>query len=367
MVLQTPPAFLQAGTYSALSDRLHLVTAVSQRQSGFASSARGGFYPDRYPTYSNPSGMDWAVGACAGVIANTFTADGGEYRFINPSTSTGTFAASSPTLNRHDILGFQVKDDFYDSSGLNEVVVAVIQGTGSAGAPVDPVLPASFLPVARAVINATVTTPTLQDMRTRTVNSMAILPVADNTERATLGTMPAGFTVWNIAAQRHEVADGAGGWTALPGAADVPVIGGEYRASGAQTFPTWAQNKLNFGTTIQAASGITWNGSNQFTVVTASWYGMTAFVKWVGSGSNSVLLGIGKATITGAGSTGDMWTGWASGGGGESDSQVSGSRWLPVGATICVWAYISGGAPGAPLPSGTNAAMLAEFAVWRDR
>lgn len=367
MTLQSPPAFLQAGTYSALSDRQHLITAVTQRASSAGHIARQGFYADRTPLYSNPSGMNWTVGFCAGVIANTFTADGGDYRFVNPSNVTGSFAASSPTLNRYDILGFQVKDNFYDSSGLNQIVPAVIQGANSAGTPVDPTLPASFIPIVRAVINAAATTPVLQSLLVKTVPSMAILPVLNDTERGTLGTQPIGFTIWNIASQRHEVADGAGGWVALPGAADVPVIGGEYRASGAQTFPGWAQNKLNFGTTLTAASGITWNGSNQFTVLTAGHYSMTALVKWVGSGSNSVLLGIGKATISGAGTTGDLWTGWASGGGGESDNQVSGSRWLPVGATICVWAYISGGSSGAPLPSGTNATMLPEFAVWRDR
>lgn len=214
MTLQSPPAFLQAGSYSALSDRLHLITATALRDSPAGHRARQGFYADRSPLYANPSAMNWTIGFCAGVIANTFTADGGDYGFVNPNNINGSFAAASPTQNRYDILGFQVKDNFYDSSGLNQVIPAVIQGANSAGTPVDPALPASFIPIVRAVINAAATTPVLQSLIVKTVPSMAILPITNNTERAALPIMPVGFTIWNIANARHEVADGVGGWNA---------------------------------------------------------------------------------------------------------------------------------------------------------
>lgn len=366
MTLQSPPAYLQAGTYSALSDRLHLVTAISQRDSPAGHRARQGFYADRTPLYGVAS-MNWTIGFCAGVIANTFTADGGDYRFVNPNNINGSFAASSPTQNRYDILGFQVKDNFYDSSGLNQVVAAVIQGTSSAGTPVDPALPASFIPIARAVINAGVTTPTLQSMISKTVPSMAVLPVLDNTERATLGTMPVGFTIWNIASQRHEVADGVGGWTALPGAADVASIGGEYRQTSLQTFPSWALNKLNFQTALRPASGITWNGSNQFTVTRADTYNMFLFASAAFNSNNNWLLGIGKTVVTGSGSVGEMWTGWNSSSQGGTDVSVSASRYLQVGDTVCAYVYVNGGSSGSPMPPGLDNGPNAEFGIWKDR
>ena len=72
MTLQSPPAFLQAGSYSALSDRLHLITATALRDSPAGHRARQGFYADRSPLYANPSAMNWTIGLCAGVIATTF-------------------------------------------------------------------------------------------------------------------------------------------------------------------------------------------------------------------------------------------------------------------------------------------------------
>lgn len=228
MTLQSPPGYLQGGTYTALSDRLHLNTIRNHADFGAASfRAMQGFYPDRFPAYSNPSAMNWSVGPCAGVIANTFVSNGGEYVFANPTNVTGTFAASSPTQNRYDILGFRVRDNFYDSSGANEIIPAVIQGTNSSGTPVDPALPSSFIPILRAVINAGATTPVLQDLRPRTVPSAGILPVGSATARSALGTTHAGFLIWRTDTNTLESASGAGTWRILniPTAADSTALG----------------------------------------------------------------------------------------------------------------------------------------------
>ncbi len=212
MTLITPPAFLQAGTYSALLDRMHLVTARTLRDVAFAHRSMGGFFPDRFPSYSNPSGMNWTVTACSGVIANSFALDAGEYAFSNPSNVSGAFAASSPTLNRNDILGFQVKDNFYDASGLNSVIPLVLQGANSAGAPSDPTIPSGFIPVVRAVINAAATTPILQDLRVRTTISGGILPIDAVAARTALGTQYAGMGVYRTDRKWPEYADGSGAW-----------------------------------------------------------------------------------------------------------------------------------------------------------
>lgn len=145
------------------------------------------------------------------------------------------------------------------------------------------------------------------------------------------------------------------------------VVGGEYQASAAQTFPAWAGNKLNFGTPIQAASGITWNGTNEFTVVTAGKYSMSAFAGVAANGSNHFLFGIGKTALTGGGITGELYTGWLAASGNQEDVSISTTRWLAVGDKICVWIYVNGGSSGAPLPSGTTFTRAATLAVWKQR
>lgn len=195
MTLLTPPGFLQGGTYSALLDRIYNATIKTVRQFDQAHASRRGFFPSRTPTFSVVSGMTVAVSPCAGVINNGFSSNGGEYLFANPSNFQVVLSASSPTLNRNDIVGIQVKDNFYDSSGLNEVAPAVLQGVNSAGAPSDPSIPAGFIPVMRAVVSAGATSPVLQSLITQAVHDGGLLPVASDAVRTSLGTPYAGYPI----------------------------------------------------------------------------------------------------------------------------------------------------------------------------
>jgi hypothetical protein len=142
-------------------------------------------------------------------------------------------------------------------------------------------------------------------------------------------------------------------------------IGGEYRASSDQSFPAWGANKLNFGTAIKTPFGITYNGSNMFTVVHDGIYAMSALVSFPYNANNNALLGIGKSSITGAGATGELYTGWCPGANGCTDLAVSGTRFLTAGAQICVWLYINGGSSGSPLPASLDDSPRAEFSVWK--
>lgn len=195
MTLLSPPGYLQAGTYSALLDRMYDGTISTVRSFGLEIGSRRGFLPSRQPTFSVVSGMDVVFSSCAGVIANTFTTAGGDYKFANPDNIQVTLAGSSPTLNRHDIIGIQVKDNFYDSSGQNEVIPVVLQGTESAGTPSDPAWPPSFIPVCRAVVSAGATSPTLQSMITRTSHDGGLLPIDSDSERAGIGTPYVGMPI----------------------------------------------------------------------------------------------------------------------------------------------------------------------------
>jgi hypothetical protein len=195
VTLPPPPEHLQAGTYTAKLDRLYLHTVETFPDLSATLSARQGFYSGRVPSYANAGGMNVNVGVCAGIVKNTFAAASGDYKFANDATIGFTSAASSPTLNRYDIYGFQVKDNFYDSSGLNTIVPVVLQGANSAGTPSDPASPNSFIPVARGVINATATSPTLQSMIGTTVSDGGVLTIASVTVRDAISTPWTGLNI----------------------------------------------------------------------------------------------------------------------------------------------------------------------------
>lgn len=195
MTLLTPPGYAQGGTYSARLDRVYNTTTRVIADASAALAARQGFYTGRRATYSNPSGWNINLNACAGVVANTFAASAGDYEFANDGTVGVVLAASSPTLNRQDIVGYQVKDNFYDASGLTSIIPAVIQGASVAGSPADPALPASFIPVVRAVVSAGSTAPVLQSLVRYTTNDGGVLRIDSLAQRAELTAYP-GLTIW---------------------------------------------------------------------------------------------------------------------------------------------------------------------------
>lgn len=208
MTVLTPPGYLQAGTYSAKLDRQYITSAHSIADQSTVATARQGFYAGRVPAFIVSSGMDCLISQTAGIIKNTFATGAGDYKFVNDNNITITHAASSPTLNRHDIVGFQVKDNFYDSSGLNTVVPAIIQGANSAGTPVDPALPASFIPVYRGLVSAAATSPVLTTLVKRTTNDGGLLPVDDVTERNAFVAPWDGLSVYRRDRDWVEIHDG---------------------------------------------------------------------------------------------------------------------------------------------------------------
>lgn len=249
MTVVTPPAFLQGGTYTALLDRMHLNTITTPRDFSQTNRGRGGFLPTRTPTYSNPAGMQVSISACAGVVPNTFAADAGEYRFANPSSTSVTLAASSPTQNRIDLVGFQIKDNFYDSSGLNQVAPAIIQGTNSAGAPSAPAVPSGFLPVVEALVNANAVVPTSLTSRiTRTTLEGAELLIANATERTALGTPQQGFRIFRLDRNWSEVWDGSAwrvqGLAVVSSVADLAAVTNPY--NGLEAFNTGTNSMLQY-------------------------------------------------------------------------------------------------------------------------
>lgn len=171
MTIVNPAAFIQAGSYSALSDRLHITSCrfLPVSASTTATTARGGFLMGQSNRMANFVMNNWdvTVGPFAAIVENTFATNGGEYLVLNTSNTVVTVTASSPTTNRIDIVGVRVQDAFY-SGALNQADIVVVQGTATAGTPADPTLPSSFLPIIRVTVNAATTTGVTTDLRRRT-------------------------------------------------------------------------------------------------------------------------------------------------------------------------------------------------------
>jgi|SRR5215217_2250643 len=164
----------------------------------------------------------------------------------------------------------------------------------------------------------------------------------------------------NGAAQIQALATAVEGKFVTVDAAINTIIGGEYRASGTQSLIT-GPNKLNFGTTITAASGITWNGSNQFTTLTAGLYACSAMVYMPGgTGLNyAVYLGTSAATLFGP--PGALFIdGVFSPNGLSASASVTVS--LSAGTTISAYCYNN-----QATASTAFATVPAEFRVWRVR
>lgn len=170
MTIVNPAAFIQAGSYSALSDRLHLTSCrfLPIGTSTTATTARGGFLMGQSNRMANTNMVNWdvTVGPFSAIVENTFATNGGEYVVLNTSNTVVSVTASSPTTNRIDIIGVRVQDAFY-SGALNQGDVVVVQGTPTAGVPSDPALPSTFVPIIRVTVNASTTTGVVADLRKR--------------------------------------------------------------------------------------------------------------------------------------------------------------------------------------------------------
>jgi len=171
MAIDNPPAYLQAGAYSASRDRLHQISArflptfLNTTDVACRSGILGG-QSGRQGNFSM-TGWDVTVGRFVAVVENTFASQPGDYQVLNTASQVLTVAASSPTTNRIDIIGVRVQDAFY-SGALNQADLVIVQGTPAAGTPTAPTLPTSFMPIVQVTVNANTTTGILADLRKRT-------------------------------------------------------------------------------------------------------------------------------------------------------------------------------------------------------
>jgi hypothetical protein len=166
MTLNTPPSWLQAGSYPAQYDRiiqqaLYATTGII----GTGSLAVGA---------NSPAGMSVRVAAGWGAVVGTTTTDMGVYTFYNDALNTLTITTADPTNPRIDLVCATVRDAFY-SGAFNDVIFQVVAGT-PAGSPVAPALPANSISLATVAVGAAVTqinSGDITDTRVATTSNLA--------------------------------------------------------------------------------------------------------------------------------------------------------------------------------------------------
>jgi len=195
MTLQTPPSWLQAGSYPAQYDRL-TAQALWATTGIIGSSSLA-------VTQNTPPGMSVRVASGWAAIVGTTTSNMGVYTIFNDAIDTLTITTADPTNPRIDLVCATVRDAFY-SGANNDVIFQVIAGT-PAGSPVAPALPANSISLATVAVGAAVTqinTANITDTRVDVTTNLAVGDITSVTAGAGLtggGTSGAVTLAANVA------------------------------------------------------------------------------------------------------------------------------------------------------------------------
>lgn len=167
MTLQTPPSWLQAGSYPAQYDRL-TAQALWATTGIIGSSSLA-------VTANSPAGMSVRVASGWAAIVGTTTSNMGVYTIFNDAQDTLTITTADPTNPRIDLVCITVRDAYY-SGANNDVIFQVIAGT-PAGSPVAPSLPDNSVSLATIAVGAAVTqinSGNITDTRVATTTNLAV-------------------------------------------------------------------------------------------------------------------------------------------------------------------------------------------------
>ena len=179
MTLQTPPSWLQAGSYPAQYDRL--TAQALWATTGTIGSSSLAVSPNA------PVGMSVRVASGWAAIVGTTTSNMGVYTIFNDATVTLTITTADPTNPRIDLVCATVRDAYY-SGANNDVIFQVIAGT-PAGSPSAPALPANSVSLATIAVGAAVTqinSGDITDTRVATTTNLAVGDITSVTAGAGL-------------------------------------------------------------------------------------------------------------------------------------------------------------------------------------
>jgi hypothetical protein len=177
MTLQTPPSWLQAGSYPAQYDRL--TAQALWASTGIIGSSSLAVSPN------SPVGMSVRVASGWAAIVGTTTSNMGVYTIFNDATDTLTITTADPTNPRIDLVCATVRDAFY-SGANNDVIFQIIAGT-PAGSPVAPSLPANSISLATIAVGAAVTQINTGDITDTRVNVTTNIPESGDISSVTAG------------------------------------------------------------------------------------------------------------------------------------------------------------------------------------
>ena len=177
MTLQTPPSWLQAGSYPAQYDRL--TAQALWATTGIIGSSSLAI------TANSPAGMSVRVATGWAAIVGTTTTNMGVYTIFNDAQDTLTITTADPTNPRIDLVCATVRDAFY-SGANNDVIFQVVAGT-PAGSPVAPALPANSISLATVAVGAAVTQINTGNITDTRVNVTTNIPETGDISSVTAG------------------------------------------------------------------------------------------------------------------------------------------------------------------------------------
>jgi microcystin-dependent protein len=150
MAVETPPAFLQAGTYGAEQTRRSIYCLLARGAS--IGSVAGGLVGPTDCALSPPgSGMSVSVAPGEVIVpGSTSATQGGYYGRVSSSTSL-SIAAADPTNPRIDTVIAQVQDAAYAGS-TNSFQLAVVTGSPGSGATLSNLLGKGSVPASSVVL-----------------------------------------------------------------------------------------------------------------------------------------------------------------------------------------------------------------------
>jgi hypothetical protein len=177
MTLQTPPSWLQAGSYPAQYDRL-TAQALWATTGIIGSSSLA-------VTQNSPAGMSVRIASGWAAIVGTTTTNMGVYTVFNDATTVATITAADFTNPRIDLVCVTVRDAFY-SGANNDVIFNVVAGT-PAGSPVAPATPANSIALATVAVAANASTIVTADITDLRVNVTTNIPETGDISSVTAG------------------------------------------------------------------------------------------------------------------------------------------------------------------------------------
>ena len=274
MALRTPPAWLQAGSYTAENDRL--VQQATFNTTGIIGSSSMAVTQQGSPNMTVNVAAGWAA------ILGQTTSTQGVYVAYNDATYIATLTAADAVNPRIDRIVATVSDAAYTGS-TNQVVFTVLTGTAapSPTAPATPSNSISLCTIAVAANTTTITNANITDTRVATVSNLTSFPsvasagtvVASGLVSANAGITTASATKLTLGAGSNTVAPlQLTSGTNLTSAASGSI---EYDGSAAYFTPVTSSGRGSIAAPYVYVAGSSSNTSTPGTAVTPMFPGMT--------------------------------------------------------------------------------------------